>query len=57
MSYWFGTNPLTCMSASPKRWEKALNKLEFNVSQDIFMNPSIMALCDLVLPPVYLSRA
>lgn len=50
MSYWFGTNPLTCMAASPKRWEKALNKLEFNVSQDIFMNPSIMALCDLVLP-------
>lgn len=50
MSYWFGTNPLACMAASPKRWEKALNKLEFNVSQDIFMNPSIMALCDLVLP-------
>lgn len=50
MSYWFGTNPLSCMAASPKRWEKALAKLEFNVSQDVFMNPSIMALCDLVLP-------
>ncbi len=50
MSYWFGTNPLACMSVQPKRWEKALDKLEFNVVQDVFMNPSIMRLCDLVLP-------
>lgn len=50
MSYWFGTNPLACMSVQPMRWEKALDKLEFNVVQDVFMNPSIMRLCDLVLP-------
>ena len=35
MSYWFGTNPLSCMAASPKRWEKALAKLDER-------NPGIM---------------
>lgn len=50
MSWWIGTNPLSCMAAVPDRWLKALSQVEFNVVNDIFMNGSIMALADIVLP-------
>lgn len=39
----------TC-SAQPMRWHDALRKLEFIVAKDIFMNPTIQALADIVLP-------
>ncbi|MGI6217679.1 MAG: molybdopterin-dependent oxidoreductase, partial [Coriobacteriales bacterium] len=39
----------TC-SAQPKRWHDALNRMEFIVAKDTFMNPTIMALADIVLP-------
>ncbi|WP_165062869.1 molybdopterin-dependent oxidoreductase [Adlercreutzia sp. ZJ154] len=50
MGWWVGTNPLSCMGAVPQRWHDALMKVDFHVSNDIFMNASIMALCDVVLP-------
>lgn len=50
MSWWCGTNPIACMSADPERWEKALKGVEFNVTNDYFMNPSIMSCADVVLP-------
>lgn len=34
----------------PKRWFEAVRKLEFIVASDIFMNPTIAGLADLVLP-------
>jgi len=34
----------------PKRWFEAVRKLEFIVASDIFMNPTIAALADVVLP-------
>lgn len=39
----------TC-SAQPHRWHDALRKLDFIVGKDIFMNPTIQALADIVLP-------
>ncbi len=50
MAWWVGTNPLSCMSAVPKRWHDAMMKVDFHVTNDIFMNASIMALADVVLP-------
>lgn len=50
MAWLIGTNVLACMSAQPQRWMKALNKLDLIVANDVFMNPTIMALCDIVLP-------
>lgn len=49
---WFNSSNFiapTC-SACPDRWFKALQKLEFCVGQDVFMNPTIMAFCELFLP-------
>jgi len=39
----------TC-SAQPDRWYKAFLKMDFTMATDVFMNPTIMALADLVLP-------
>lgn len=39
----------TC-SAQPKRWYDALRRLDFNIAKEIFMNPTVMACCDLVFP-------
>ena len=50
MCWLLGNNPLACMADQPKRWYDAMMPLEFIVAQDIFMTPTIMALCDLVLP-------
>ncbi|MDR0500570.1 MAG: molybdopterin-dependent oxidoreductase [Coriobacteriales bacterium] len=49
---WFNSSNLlspTC-SAQPQRWLKALQPMEFSVGQDLFMNPTIEALCDVFLP-------
>lgn len=51
MAWFFGTNPLANTTyAEPHVWFDALNELEFNVVQDIFMTPTAMGLCDLFLP-------
>lgn len=51
MCYFFATNPIApCMGAEPERWYNAFMKMEFNAAQDCFMTPTIMGLCDLVLP-------
>lgn len=50
MCWIIGNNPLACMADQPKRWYEAMKGLDFIVAQDIFMTPTIMGLCDLVLP-------
>lgn len=37
-------------SSQPNRWLAAMRKLDFIVATDTFMNPTIMALADIVLP-------
>ena len=49
---WFNSSNFlapTC-SAQPKRWHKALQKLEFVVVQDLTMTPTAMAVGDYFLP-------
>ena len=49
---WFNSSNFltpTC-SAQPKRWHKALKKLEFVVIQDLFLTPTAMAVGDYFLP-------
>lgn len=50
MCWLIGSNPLACMADQPQRWYAAMKDLDFIVAQDIFMTPTIMGLCDLVLP-------
>ena len=50
MCWIIGNNPLACMADQPQRWYEAMKNLDFIVAQDIFMTPTIMGLCDLVLP-------
>lgn len=50
MCWIIGNNPLACMADQPMRWYEAMKNLDFIVAQDIFMTPTIMGLCDLVLP-------
>ncbi len=48
---WFmQTNILACTSAEPRRVKKAYEKLDFILANELFMTPSVQALCDLVLP-------
>lgn len=49
---WFmQTNILACTSAEPQRVLKAYQEnLDFIIANDLFMTPSIQALCDVVLP-------
>lgn len=51
MVYFYGSNPIspTCY-AEPERWYNAIMKCDFNAAHDVFMTPTIMAVCDLVLP-------
>lgn len=50
MTWFIGNNMMACMPVQPQRWLKALNKFDFIVASDVFMNPTIMALADVVLP-------
>jgi anaerobic selenocysteine-containing dehydrogenase len=45
-----GENPLPCMATDPYKWQKGLLKNDYNVCVDLWMTPSAMELCDLVLP-------
>lgn len=49
---WISSNNLLTAtnSAQPKRWYDGLIKSEFTVATDVFLNPTIIALADLVLP-------
>ncbi|MBQ3338030.1 MAG: molybdopterin-dependent oxidoreductase, partial [Atopobiaceae bacterium] len=44
------TNPLINSSPDTRRTYKALNSLEFSVSVDLYMTPTVQALADIVLP-------
>ena len=47
MAQFVSSNPVgTAIAAEPQRWYKALKKLDFNFACDLFMNPTIMACCD-----------
>ena len=51
MAWFYATNGIAnTTNAQGKRWYKALQKMEFNVVQDVFMTPTAMGLCDLFLP-------
>ena len=51
MAWFYATNGIAnTTNAQGKRWFKALQKMEFNVCQDVFMTPTAMGLCDLFLP-------
>ena len=51
MAWFYATNGIAnTTNAQGKRWFKALEKMEFNVCQDVFMTPTAMGLCDLFLP-------
>ncbi len=50
MAWMTATNPLACMGNDPRRIHRAMSRLDFVVSQDLFMTPTAMALADLVLP-------
>ena len=51
MAGFVSSNPIgTAIGAEPQRWWKSLKKLDFNFAVDLFMNPTIMACCDVILP-------
>ena len=51
MAWFFGTNGLANTTfAEPRRWKAFMDELEFAVDQDIFMTPTAMAFCDVMLP-------
>lgn len=51
MGFYMGDNALSNCAMEPKRWHDALvDKLEFCIGIDTFMNASIQATCDLFLP-------
>lgn len=47
---WIQTNNILLSGADPKRHYAALKKMDFNVAVDLFFNPTIMAVADIVLP-------
>lgn len=51
MGFYAGNNLLSCTSAEPERWMKAINgSMEFVIAFDTFMTPSAQATCDVFLP-------
>ena len=47
---WIQTaNPIACKGMEPKKWHKAIKKLDFTVCVDLFMTPTAI-LCDVILP-------
>jgi len=47
---WIAGNNILTSAANPRKYQKALNRLDFIAISDVFMNPTIVALADLVLP-------
>jgi anaerobic selenocysteine-containing dehydrogenase len=47
---WIAGNNMLVSAANPRKYYEALNRLEFNVVVDLFMNPTAVALADIVLP-------
>ena len=51
MALFSSSNPVgTAIAAEPQRWYNALKNLDFNFATELFMNPTVMSCCDLVLP-------
>lgn len=51
MAGYVSSNPVgTAISAEPQRWYNALKELDFGFACDCFMNPTIMACCDVIFP-------
>lgn len=50
MGFFTSANAIANPCNLPKRWEDALNKLEFNAVMDIIMTPTAEALADVFLP-------
>jgi anaerobic selenocysteine-containing dehydrogenase len=49
--FYAGNNMITCTSAEPQRWAKAIaESLEFCMTIDCFLTPSTEATCDLIFP-------
>ena len=44
------SNTISCMSCETERWYEALKKCEFVAACDVFMNPTIQHLADIVMP-------
>lgn len=44
------SNTIACMSCEVERWYEALKQCEFVAAVDIFMNPTIQAYADIVMP-------
>lgn len=47
---WIAGNNMLVSAANPRKYYEALNRLEFIVVVDLFMNPTTVALADIVLP-------
>jgi anaerobic selenocysteine-containing dehydrogenase len=47
---WIAGNNVLVSSANPRKYQEALDRLDFIVTSDVFMNPTIVALADVVLP-------
>jgi anaerobic selenocysteine-containing dehydrogenase len=47
---WIAGNNMLTSAANPRKYQEALNRLDFIVTSDVFMNPTIVALADVVLP-------
>ncbi len=44
------SNTIACMSCETERWYEALKQVEFCAAVDIFLNPTIQAYADIVMP-------
>ena len=40
-----GTNTLPCMATDPDKWYKGIKRMDFVAGVDLFMTPTLMALC------------
>lgn len=47
---WIAGNNMLVSAANPRKYQEALDRLDFIVTSDVFMNPTIVALADVVLP-------
>jgi anaerobic selenocysteine-containing dehydrogenase len=47
---WIAGNNMLTSAANPRKYQEALNRLDFIITSDVFMNPTIVALADVVLP-------